>query len=99
MRMRASYLMALFIVTHPVEDYEEWREVHDAAAAAGIHDEYGVEILHIIQSLEDPGDVTIVGRGETESIQTFLNSDDLKEAMEDAGVAGPLEVTVGVDRK
>ena len=49
--------------------------------------------------MEDANQVTVIGEGELERVQEFLNSEELKSAMEAAGVAGPPEVFVGENKK
>ena len=53
--------MAMFVVNHKVNDFSTWKLVYDAHQATrnkfGIHDHF------VIQSENDPNDVTIIGEG------------------------------------
>ena len=61
--------------------------------------QYGVKEHFALQSVEDSSHVMVVGEGELEAIQRFLNSEDLKSGMENAGVASPPEIFIGENRR
>ncbi len=85
--------MAMFVVNHKVNDFATWKQVYDAHQATrnkfGIHDHF------VIQSEDDPNDVTIVGEGTEQHLKAFLASDELLNAMHSAGVIGEPKVIVG----
>ena len=85
--------MAMFVVNHKVNDFATWKQVYDAHQATrnkfGIHDHF------VIQSEDDPNDVTIVGEGTEQHLKAFLASGELLNAMHSAGVIGEPKVIVG----
>lgn len=79
------------MVTHlhvgfKVKNYEQWKEEYDASIeqrkAAG-------EIsFQVFRNAEDPNTVTVLSVQESaEQVQAFMDSPDLKERMEAAGIA------------
>ena len=88
--------MAVYIVNHTVANYEEWKKAYDAfqdtAGAAGIRDQY------VLTSLSNQNHVVVVGEGSTEAVQAFLGSDELKAAMQEAGVTDIPDIFVGENR-
>jgi heme-degrading monooxygenase HmoA len=97
---RISYLRGSFyfegggmihvIVRHKVADYPRWKEAFDAHLNTR---RAGGELGHrLFVSVEDPRDVTIVLDWDTlERAQRFAGSDELKQAMQKAGVVGEPE--------
>jgi quinol monooxygenase YgiN len=79
-------------VRHSVEDYARWREGFDnhapARQASGATDE-----VYLMRNVDDPNEITIIlGWSDLDKARAFTKSASLKEAMQDAGVAGPPEV-------
>ncbi len=89
--------MAFYVVNHKVDDFGAWKKVYDEFEPT--RKEYGVKEHYALQSVADPNHVMVIGEGELEAVQKFLNSDDLKNGMEGAGIAGPPEIFVGEDRR
>jgi len=89
--------MAFFVVNHKVNDFGAWKKVYDEFEST--RERYGVKEYYALQSVEDPNHVMVVGEGELEAIQGFLNSEDLKSGMESAGVASPPEIFVGENKR
>ncbi len=87
--------MAVFVISHKVNDFGAWKETYDAHEST--REKFGIKDHYVLQSVEDANHVTVVGEGER--VQEFLNSEELKSAMEAAGVAGPPEVFVGENKK
>ncbi len=85
--------MAIFVVNHKVNDFSVWKQAYDAHAST--REKFGVKDHFVVQSLEDANNVTVVAEGELERIQEFMNSEELKSVMADAGVIGPPEVFIG----
>jgi heme-degrading monooxygenase HmoA len=78
--------MTTAFIQHKVTDYADWKAVYDSVGEMQKHD--GVIAQAVYQSVEDPNDVTVTHEFATlEAAQTFLASDDLKQAMEHAHVA------------
>ena len=83
----------LAVISHPVEDYATWRQAYDDfsdAQQAG-----GVIMEQVYQDPADPNKVLVLHGFETlEAADVFLNSEELKSAMQGAGVAAPPDVMV-----
>lgn len=84
------------IVRHRVADYANWRLVYDSVEdLRRQHGCFGAEVL------VDPGDkldVFVLHRFPTlEQAQAFAASDELREAMSRAGVAGPPRIEFAVE--
>lgn len=79
--------MVHVIIRHKVADYTRWKEAFDAhlskRKAAG-------EVGHrVMQSVDDPREVTLVLDWDSlERARRFAGSDELKQAMQGAGVVG-----------
>ncbi len=85
--------MAFYVVNHKVNDFGAWKKVYDEFEST--RKQYGVKEHYALRSVEDPNHVMVVGEGELEAIQKFLNSEDLKSGMEGAGIASLPEIFVG----
>ena len=83
--------MTTSFVRHTVANYDTWREHFDAfqkTDAASV-----IKSGKVFQSTEDPNDVTVIH--EFDSItdaQAVLNSPELRQAMEAAGVQGEPQI-------
>jgi heme-degrading monooxygenase HmoA len=80
--------MAYLLVHHQVADYDAWKPVfdeHDAtrrASGGGDH--------MLFRSADNPNEITIMFEWDSvENAQAFSSSDELREAMQRAGVTGP----------
>jgi hypothetical protein len=89
--------MAFYVINHKVNDFDVWKKVYDEFEAT--REQYRVKEHYALQSVKDPNRVMVVGEGELEAIQKFLNSEDLKKGMEGAGIAGPPEIFVGENKR
>ncbi|MBL4818647.1 MAG: DUF3764 family protein [Deltaproteobacteria bacterium] len=87
--------MAIFVVNHKVNDFGAWKKVYDNHGS--IRDKYKVTGKFVLKSIDDPNNVTVIGEGEPGDIQNFLNSDDLKNAMQGAGVVSTPVIFVGAN--
>ncbi len=80
--------MVRLFARHPVNDYATWRVAYDDFDAT--RTEMGVTGHAVYQSVDDPNDVTLWHDFDTrDAAEAFISSDQLKSAMQDAGVAGP----------
>lgn len=88
--------MITTFVKHEVKDFSNWKHVYDdfmpTAKAKGVKEEHvfrdskapqQVIVTHVFQSIKDANE--------------FFNSDELKNAMKNAGVVGVPEVWFGED--
>jgi heme-degrading monooxygenase HmoA len=83
--------MVHVIVRHRVADYGRWKEKFDAHQSKR---KAGGELgYRLFTSAEDPREVTIfVDWDELENARKFAGSDELKQAMQTAGVVGGPEI-------
>jgi len=83
--------MAYLLVRHAVKDYAQWRSVFDnneSLRAAG-----GAKAARVFQSAADPNQiVTLIEWDQIDNARRFAASEDLRKAMEQAGVVGPPDV-------
>jgi hypothetical protein len=83
--------MAVLIIRHPVHEYAAWRPVyaaHEAArTAAGLTDD------RMFRSTEDPNDILLLfDMADRLHAEEFAASDDLRSAMQGAGVVGTPDI-------
>lgn len=79
--------MTRMFARHSVEDFDEWKQVYDRLD--GTRKEMGVKEDAVFQATTDPNDVTVWHDfDDMRSARRFAESDDLREAMEEGGVAG-----------
>ena len=79
------------VVRHKVADYSRWKQAFDAHLnARKVGGEMGSRLY---VAVDDPRDVTVVMDWENlERARNFVASDDLKQAMQGAGIVGEPEV-------
>jgi hypothetical protein len=83
--------MVYVLITHAVEDFAEWKPVYDAYQLEPSNPQSKGDL--VFQSTEDPNLVTVLSEFESwDAAEEFMNSEELKNAMHDAGVAGEPEV-------
>lgn len=86
---------ATLIARHRVNDYSAWRSVYDSVD--GLRQQYGCTGDEVLVDPADKQEVFVVHRFPTlEQAEAFAGSNELREAMGRAGVAGPprIEITV-----
>ena len=87
---------ATLIVHHRVEDYGTWRAVYDSVD--GLRQQYGCTGAEVLVDPGDKQDVYVFHRFPTlEQAQGFASSDELKQAMGRAGVAGAPRIELAVE--
>lgn len=79
--------MATLFVRHTVSDYKVWRKAYDGFAP--IQKAMAVKAEAVYQAADNPNDVTVTHDfSSVEEAQAFAASQDLKKAMQSAGVIG-----------
>ena len=79
------------MVRHKVSEYSRWKEAFDAHHTTRKH--AGETGCRMYQSVEDPRDIVIVSDWDSlEQARKFMTSDDLRNAMQQAGVIGSPDV-------
>lgn len=89
--------MNVYTINYIIEDFDRWQKVY--AANSHWHEKFGIRDLHVLQSVDNPNQVMVIGEGDPEEIRKMMLTDELKSAMQEAGVAGPPMVFIGEDRK
>lgn len=83
--------MTRILIRHRVDDYDEWKPVFDEHRET--REEYGVQGGQLFRTADDPDELVILFEWDSlENARAFVESDDLREAMERAGVVGEPEV-------
>ncbi len=83
--------MATLVVAHEVEDYGKWRAAYDAGHS--IREQYNLPEAHVYQDISNPNMITVTVEAELSDLQAFAGSQELKDAMADAGVVGPPHIS------
>ena len=79
--------MTTMFVRHTVSNYAAWRKAYDDFAP--VQKAKGVTAEAVYQAADNPNDVTVTHDFATlEAARAFAGSEDLKKAMQQAGVAG-----------
>ncbi|MFI4891514.1 MAG: cyclase [Steroidobacterales bacterium] len=74
-------------VHHEVTDYAIWRKAYDGFSAT--RRKMGVSAQAVYRSVDDPNDVTVTHDfANADKAKAFAASDELKAAMQKAGVKG-----------
>lgn len=80
--------MPYILVHHKVTEYAKWKTVFDEHA--NMRKGGGSKGGWLFQGADDANEIVIVFEWESlDKARAFVGSDDLREAMEKAGVAGP----------
>jgi quinol monooxygenase YgiN len=88
--------MATMFARHKVNDYGNWKRIYDEFAS--VRKERGVTGASVHRDANDPDTIIITHQfKDLEAAKAFADSEDLKSAMADAGVAGPPEFWFGED--
>ncbi len=78
--------MTTILVRHKVSDYPKWKSAYDGFDA--LHKSFGVTHSQILRGSEDGNEVVVLTEFESLSkAKQFAQSEDLKKAMQTAGVA------------
>ncbi len=86
-------MSAALFVRHPVEDYAAWRAVYETVEP--LRQQYGCTGAEVFTDPTDKNDVFVIHRFPTlEQAQGFAGSEELKQAMGEAGVAGPPRIEI-----
>lgn len=83
--------MTRMFVRHRVNDYAAWRKVYDEFTPTRVR--MGVKDHAVYQAADDANAITVWHDFDTlEAARAFANSDELREAMGRAGVAGEPDI-------
>ena len=85
--------MVRLFARHPVNDYATFRAAYNDLD--GFRTSMGVTGHAVYQTVDDPNDITISHDFDSsEAATAFASSDELKSAMQKAGVAGPPSIWI-----
>lgn len=86
-------MTATMLIRHQVNDYAAWRSVYDSVEP--LRQRFGCTAAEVHRDPTDLNDVFVVHRFPTvEQAQGFAGSDELKNAMGNAGVVGPPRIEI-----
>jgi quinol monooxygenase YgiN len=86
--------MVTLFVRHKVNGYKQWKDVYDQFAS--VRQQKGVTGAGVYRDRTDPAFVIITHQfDDLDAANAFVNSEALKSAMANAGVAGPPEFWFG----
>ena len=81
-------MAAYTIATHPVRDFDAWKAIFDQFEP--IRKEAGERSAVVLRHADDPNMVTIINTWDSiEAPQAFLNREELKAGLAEAGVTAP----------
>ena len=81
-------MAAYTIATHPVRDFDAWKAIFDQFEP--IRKEAGERSAVVLRHADDLNMVTIINTWDSiEAPQAFLNREELKAGMAEAGVTAP----------
>jgi quinol monooxygenase YgiN len=84
---------ARVFVHHEVADYAAWRKAYNAFAP--MRRKFGVTAQAVYQSVDNPNDVVVTHDfASADQAKAFVASDELKAAMQKAGVKGAPQVWI-----
>jgi len=73
------------LIRHKVSDFQKWKVSYDNHAPA--REEAGFKELHLLRNADDLNEVVMMFEvADTQKAREFVNSTDLKEAMQKSGV-------------
>ena len=76
------------IATHPVKDFDTWESIFDQFEP--VRKEAGERSAVVLRHADDPNMVTVINTWDSiEAPQAFLNREELKAGMAEAGVTAP----------
>jgi hypothetical protein len=90
--------MVHMIIRHKVADYSRWKEAFDAHL--NLRKAAGETEARVMVSVDDPHEVTLFFDWDSvDRARRFVGSDDLKQAMKQAGVLGDPDVRLLEDAR
>ena len=83
--------MMHMLIRHKVADFAKWKPVYDAHLSS--RQKAGLKEEHLFRNADDPNEVLLLFSVEdVDKAKTFIASDDLRQAMEKAGVSDKPDV-------
>ena len=89
-------MAATMFVKHKVGDYRNWKTSYDGLGT--VRKQKGVTAAGVYRDANDPNTIIVTHQFKDMNAATgFANSAELKSAMANAGVSGPLEIWYSED--
>jgi quinol monooxygenase YgiN len=86
--------MTTLFVRQKLSDYQKWKRVYDGFDARRA--EFGVTDASVYRDADDANTVIVTHSfKDTDTAKAFAGSQELRSAMEQAGIAGPPEIWFG----
>jgi uncharacterized protein YeaO (DUF488 family) len=83
--------MMHLLIRHKVADFAKWKPAYDAHLSA--RQKAGLKEEHLLRNADDPNEVVLLFSVEdVDKAKAFAASDDLRQAMENAGVSDKPDV-------
>ena len=83
--------MIYVMVRHQVADFGKWKSAYDAHAPARA--KAGLKELHVLRNIDNPDEIVLLfSADDLGKAKAFVASQDLREAMEKAGVTGKPDI-------
>lgn len=84
--------MAYVMVKHSVKDYATWKPIFEANS--GQRKVAGSKGTIVLRGVKNPNEITVLNEWDTvENARKFVESPDMKAAMDKAGVLGTPEIS------
>jgi len=89
---REEEAMVYFVTGHKVEDAAQWKAAFDTPEGAAMRKAMGMKSFQVLRRADDPTCIiVIVGFESADVAQKFVESEELKQAMEISGVTEMLK--------
>src|SRR5690242_13062125 len=89
---RGTHMATTLFVKHAVSDYAKWKRVYDQFGAVR-KEKFGILNASVHRDINDPNTIVVTHRfNDASTAMAFANSDDLKQAMGNAGVSSQAEL-------
>lgn len=80
------------LISHKIKDYPEWKSIFNSDAAN--RDSHGLETVGIGRSIDDPSQIYVMfAFDDEEKVKRYIDGDEFRTNLQEAGVVGPLKVT------
>ena len=87
---------ATLLVRHTVEDFGAWRAAYDSVEP--LRQQYGCTAAEVMTDPNNNQDVFVIHRFPSlDRAQGFAGSDELRAAMQRAGVTGPPRIEIAIE--
>jgi hypothetical protein len=84
--------MSYLLVRHKVAEYKKWKPVYDKHAA--MRKAGGSQGARLLRSVSNPNEITLLFEwNDLDKARQFTMSEDLKKAMQEAGVTGQPDIS------